>query len=92
MVCHHPPFGLGVEFLPAISNVLKDSCGLWLKSLSRSNPLTVFKTMKRFLGSWRIYGRPSPNTRFVGDPRTFVGVDNYNRWCNEWRPTTNNVN
>ncbi|KAF9642557.1 hypothetical protein BDM02DRAFT_3133008 [Thelephora ganbajun] len=58
--------GCGAEFLLASSGTLKDNCGLCLRSLSRGNLLNVFKTTKRFTGSWKIYGRLCLITRTTG--------------------------
>lgn len=44
-----------------------------------SNLLTVFKMVKRFLGSLKIYGRLSQTTRFVHNPDTLASVDNGSR-------------
>jgi hypothetical protein len=60
-----PPFRLGAEILPASSNASKDSCGIWLRSLSRGDTLTMLKTTKSFPGTSRIYGRLSSITGFV---------------------------
>jgi hypothetical protein len=85
MVCCYSPFRLSAEFLPANSLALKDNCG----RLS-----TTLKTMNKFLGSSKVYGRSSPITRFVHDlsSHTLAGVDKGNRWYTKEQCMSNSAN
>ena len=83
-----PPVVLDADVLSGNSRVSKDDSGLILKSLSK----IAFKTTGKFLGSSKIYRRPSSITRLVRDPGTVANANAVNRWHGRWPPTSKGVN
>jgi len=44
----------------------------------------MYKTTKKFRGSWKVYKRLSPTIRSVRELGIVLDSDRDSRWCNRW--------
>ena len=83
-VRRHSLIRLGTELLLAHSTASKDNFNLCLRSQSYRNLVAMFRMVKIFPDSSKIYGRPSLITRFVHVTGTLLSADEGDRRCNKW--------